>query len=129
VIELFGLNRGTLSYATSLALVVGFLVLSSWLGAALPLSFMAAWAVIGAFCEEALFRGFVQGELVPRLGAVWGVLLTAGLFGLMHIDPVVALYAFILGTYMGFVTHLSGSARTAIVCHVAHNALWAIGHG
>jgi len=59
---------------------------SSFTGAGWP-GFPAA-LIIGmlanGFCEELLYRGFVQKRLSAKLGATGGILLTATLFGLMH---------------------------------------------
>ena len=39
---------------------------------------------LGPLMEEIFFRGFLYPVIARRLGAVWGVLLTAFLFGLVH---------------------------------------------
>lgn len=145
-----GLGRGALPISTSLVLVVGFIALSSglhqWLvsaelrytGAlgeidavvrearARPPSFLLALLALGlapGFGEEVFFRGLLQRGLTLRLGARWGVLLAAAIFGLAHFDPVHSSLAFVLGAYLGVVTQLAGCIRTAIVCHLLNNTL------
>ena len=145
-----GLGRGALPISTSVVLVVGFVALSAglhqWLvsqelrytgslgeidavvreARARAPSFLLALLALGiapGFGEEIFFRGLIQRGLVPRLGALWGVLLAAGIFGLAHFDLVHSSLAFLLGAYLGVVTQLAGCIRTAILCHVINNAL------
>ncbi len=145
-----GLGRGALPISTSMVLVVGFVALSSGLHQWLVLqelrytgslaeidavvrearvrapSFLLALLALGiapGFGEEVFFRGLIQRGLVPRLGAYWGVLLSAAIFGLAHFDPVHSSLAFLLGAYLGVVTQLAGCIRTAILCHVLNNTL------
>jgi membrane protease YdiL (CAAX protease family) len=152
--ERLGLGRGSLPIRASVVLVVGFVALSSglhqWLvslelretgslaeidavvreARARAPSFLLALLALGiapGFGEELLFRGFIQGGLVSRLGARFGVLLSAALFGLAHFDPVHSSLAFLLGAYLGVATQLSGSIRTAILCHLLNNTLGVLG--
>jgi hypothetical protein len=145
-----GLGRGALPFSTSVVLVVGFIALSGglhqWLvsvdlrstgslaeidgvvreARARAPSFLLALLALGiapGFGEEVFFRGFVQRGLVPRLGARWGVLLSAAVFGLAHFDPIHSSLAFLLGAYLGVVTQLAGCIRTAILCHALNNTL------
>ena len=41
--------------------------------------------LIIAFCEEAMFRGYIQGVMVRRFGDVPGILATAALFFVVHL--------------------------------------------
>ena len=46
---------------------------------------VAAFAVtLGPLMEELFFRGFLYPVLARRVGAVWGILITGLLFGLIH---------------------------------------------
>jgi len=145
-----GLGRGALPISTSVVLVVGFIALSDglhqWLvsqglrytgslgeidvvvreARSRGPSFLLALLALGigpGIGEEVFFRGFIQRGLVPRLGALWGVLLAAAAFGLAHFDLVHSSLAFLLGAYLGVVTELAGCIRTAIFCHVLNNVL------
>jgi membrane protease YdiL (CAAX protease family) len=71
--------------------------------------------------EELLCRGLVQRGLAPSLGAPAAVALAALFFGALHIDPVHASFAALLGLYLGALCHVAGSVRPAIVCHTANN--------
>lgn len=154
--ERLSLRRGSLTISTSLVLVVGFIALSSALHQGLVslelretgslaeidamvrsararapsfLLALLAFGIAPGFGEEILFRGLLQRELVARIGASWGVLLAAALFGLAHFDPVHSPLAFVLGTYLGIVTLLAGSVRTAILCHLLNNTLGVLAPG
>jgi membrane protease YdiL (CAAX protease family) len=71
--------------------------------------------------EELLCRGLVQRGLVPSLGAPAAVALSALLFGALHADPVHAVFAAVLGLYLGILSHVAGSVRPAIACHAVNN--------
>jgi membrane protease YdiL (CAAX protease family) len=149
-----GLGRGELPTSTSLVLVLGFVALSGGLHQGLvslelretgalaeidqvvreartrPSSLLLAFLALGiapGFGEEILFRGFLQRGLVPRIGAFWGVMLAAAIFGLAHFDPIHTSLAFFLGAYLGVAAHLAGSIRPAILCHVVNNTLGIVG--
>ncbi|WP_044870211.1 CPBP family intramembrane glutamic endopeptidase [Pseudomonas sp. LFM046] len=73
--------------------------------------------------EELVFRGVLQPLLVKRLGARYGVLLTAALFGAVHIpfSPLFALLAGVAGLGYGLAFHYSGRLSVAVVLHLAVN--------
>lgn len=73
--------------------------------------------------EEVFFRGFVQTRLATRLSRWPAIGVTAGAFGLMHLDPVHGAFALAVGLYLGWLTELAGSIRPAIGAHVANNVL------
>lgn len=71
--------------------------------------------------EELFFRGYMQTRLAERWRPSTAVLVTSVCFGLLHLDPVHALLAFVIGLYLGTITELAGSALPAVVCHVINN--------
>ena len=89
-------------------------------GARLVLALLA-FGVVPAIAEELLCRGLVQGVLVRRFGAGLGVAGSAIVFGVLHVEPVHAAFAAVLGLYLGTVAHWAGSSRPAILCHGANN--------
>ncbi len=147
-VQRLGLHRGRLSLAQNLLLIAGTIGASAALdglldithlkqhsaiwefeqlvfgarGRALLLSLLA-FVIAPAICEELLCRGLLQRGLVRRFGAVGGIGLASLLFGALHIDPVHAAAAGVLGVYLGIACHLAGSLRTAIACHFANNLL------
>lgn len=73
-------------------------------------------------CEELLFRGVILRGL-ERLGAVKAVLITAFLFGLLHVDFQRLLGTFLLGALIGFLVYRTGSIYAGMLAHFVNNAL------
>jgi membrane protease YdiL (CAAX protease family) len=71
--------------------------------------------------EEVLCRGFVQRGLERRLPAGLAIGLAALFFGGLHLDPIHAAFAAVLGLYLGAAAWLAGSTRASILCHVVNN--------
>jgi hypothetical protein len=82
-----------------------------------------AIGLLPAVAEELLCRGVLQRSLVPRVGPLVGIALASGAFGALHVEPVHAGFATLLGVYLGVVGHWSGSVWTPIACHAVNNAL------
>jgi hypothetical protein len=83
-------------------------------------------SIVAPFCEELLFRGFLQPLLVRGLGAFAGILTTATAFGLMHYQEYGNSWRHVLligisGVAFGWVRHLSGSTRTSAAMHAWYN--------
>ena len=83
------------------------------------LAWAAAVAAVGV-AEEAVFRGVLQPGLA-RLGVLQGVLLTAALFGLLHV-PFYGWGAFPVdaaaGVWLGWLRQATGSVAAPAVAHV-----------
>ncbi|NWL80272.1 CPBP family intramembrane metalloprotease [Pseudomonas taiwanensis] len=73
--------------------------------------------------EELVFRGLLQPMLVSWLGGRKGVLLTAAIFGAVHLpfSPLFALVAAVAGLGYGLAFHYSGRLSLAIALHLAVN--------
>ncbi|MDH4554806.1 CPBP family intramembrane metalloprotease [Pseudomonas sp. BN417] len=73
--------------------------------------------------EELVFRGLLQPALVSRLGARTGILLTAALFGAVHLpfSPLFAVLAGLAGLGYGLAFHYSGRLSVAVALHLAVN--------
>jgi membrane protease YdiL (CAAX protease family) len=76
-----------------------------------------------AIGEELLCRGFVQRGLEARLPPLVAIPLASAFFGALHVDPVHAVFASLLGLYLGLAALLAGSIRAAIACHALNNLL------
>lgn len=79
-------------------------------------------ALTPAFCEEVLFRGYVQRQAERSLGAAGGILFSGLLFGLYHLRLTQVLPLAVLGLYLGYLVWRTGSLWPAIVVHFANNA-------
>jgi membrane protease YdiL (CAAX protease family) len=76
-----------------------------------------------AIGEELLCRGLVQRGLLARFRPSVAIPLAAAFFGALHVDPVHAVSAGLLGLYLGLAAYLAGSTRAAIACHAVNNLL------
>ena len=93
-----------------------------------PLLFVAS-AALPAFCEEALFRGFVLSSLRKRPNAPAGfkeerraILASAALFALAHADPARLAPSFIAGLAISYATCATGSLVVAMLMHIFNNS-------
>jgi len=148
-----GLRPGRLSPAQTLVLIAGTLGASAALDGMLDVTQLREQSALGEFehliagargrplllaclafalapgvAEELLCRGLVQRGLVRRLGAAPGILLASAVFGALHVDPIHALFAAMLGLYLGVASHLAAGIRTSMACHIVNN-LVALGTG
>lgn len=73
--------------------------------------------------EELLFRGVFLFGLSRRYGAAFGVLLSAVLFGVVHLGAVPALYASVAGLVLGWLALTTGSVWPGVALHAAFNAV------
>lgn len=79
-----------------------------------------ALAVIPALTEEFVYRGAILHALKPY-GDGFAVVVSAALFGMGHIDPVTAPFAFLTGLVLGFVTVKSNSILPCVLIHLLNN--------
>jgi membrane protease YdiL (CAAX protease family) len=82
------------------------------------------WALVAlsaGFCEEVVYRGYLQTQLGAFTGqAALGVLLQAVLFGLAHLEqgPVAAVRIGVYGLIFGVLAKVRGSLLPGIICHI-----------
>jgi hypothetical protein len=81
---------------------------------------------VGPLMEELFFRGFLYPVLARRIGVVWGVLLTALPFGLIHLPQYgwawgAALVIFLVGVVCGAVRAATKSVAASFLVHVGYN--------
>lgn len=73
-------------------------------------------------CEELLFRGVIQRGF-EKLGTVRSILITALLFGLLHVDFQKLFGTFLLGALIGFIVYRTNSLYGGIFAHFTNNSL------
>ena len=73
-----------------------------------------------ALCEEIMFRGVIQRGL-ERFGAAKAILISAFLFGLLHLDFQRFLGTFLLGGLIGFLVYRSNSIYSGMFAHFCNN--------
>lgn len=84
---------------------------------------LAAIVLAGPLAEELLFRGAVEGELLRRCRRPGtAVALSALVFGLVHVNPAQAAYAFGIGLLLGWLRWRTGSLVPGLAAHVLNNA-------
>lgn len=80
--------------------------------------------VLAGTAEEVFFRGYMQTRLGARLPPSAAIVVASTCFGVLHLEGIHAVLAFVLGLYLGWITELAGSALPAVACHVINNALF-----
>lgn len=90
--------------------------------AAIAIYFVYA-AVLPALLEEWFFRGLVQKRLIPVVGETAAILLSAFLFGMMHLDPGQSIFAFGFGLFAGYAYSKTGSIWFGVLIHMLNNAI------
>ncbi len=83
---------------------------------------LLVFALVPAVCEELLHRGVIAPALARRLGFVPGLVLSALLFGLFHLNLARLLPTTVLGLATGFLRLRSGSLAPGILLHFLYNA-------
>jgi membrane protease YdiL (CAAX protease family) len=113
IIAISGIQRGG-------ALALFSEVFSSLSGSRLILAVLIIGLLAGT-CEELLFRGYIQTRLEARWGSAIAIIITASLFGLLHMDLLHSPAAAMMGLLLGYLTARCGSIWPAIAAHVANN--------
>lgn len=90
------------------------------------IAYGALLAVAAPLAEEFFFRGFMFTVLAKRMGPLWGGVVTATIFGLVHaagspLKTVVVL--FILGLGLCFLFWRTGSLLPCIALHAINNSI------
>ena len=88
-----------------------------------PVILVVVW-LFGPVVEELCFRGLVYNRLLSSGMRIAVAVAVQGLFfGVFHMNPVQIVYAFILGTAIGFFYERYKSILVSISCHVLFNFL------
>lgn len=87
----------------------------SWLGYVLVI-------VVAPIVEEAVFRGMILRGLLGRWPAAAAILVSAGLFALMHMNPAQFPVTFILGAVLGWIYMRTRSLGLCIAGHAINNS-------
>src|SRR5262249_25061281 len=81
-------------------------------------------ALAPGFGEELFFRGYVQRRLLRRWSPAWAVLVTSGVFAVMHLMRHTVVFAFAVGLWLGVVAWRTNSIWPGAVCHAFINGGW-----
>lgn len=87
----------------------------------------ALWvmALAGPVSEEVCFRFGVEGSLLEekKVSPRVAIIVSALIFGVIHMNPAQMLGAFLLGLYFGWLYYKTGSVWAPVVCHVFNNLI------
>lgn len=87
-----------------------------------PWLLLVGGIVVAPVVEELFFRGFVFAGLRERYGWRKAGLISAGLFAVLHFQPLMVLPILLLGMIFAYLYHRSGSIWPAVIVHVLTNA-------
>ena len=93
---------------------------------ATELALWTALSVSAGFCEELIFRGYLQQQFTAiTRNAVLGIAIAAVLFGSAHLYEGTsgALLIMLYGALFGILAHLRRSLRAGIIAHAWHDSL------
>ena len=79
-------------------------------------------AIVPATVEEFIFRGIVYGGYRKSGTKFMAVMLSALMFGLMHMNLNQALYAFVIGVLLALLFEATNSIWTTMLFHFIYNA-------
>ncbi len=88
-----------------------------------PWPLLLGGVIVAPVVEELFFRGFVFAGLRERYGWKRAGLISAGLFAVMHFQPLAVLPIFLLGMIFAYLYHHSKSIWPAVLMHVLTNGL------
>lgn len=89
-------------------------------------SYFAIWFFVGLagpLVEEFVFRGVLLGGLRTTGRILSAIILSAALFGMVHMNINQLSYTFFAGIYWGLLAEATGSLIPSMVCHVLMNSL------
>lgn len=92
---------------------------SGWIG-------ISAVVILVPIIEEVIFRRICISTLRQEVSAPLAILLSAFLFGILHIQPAQILGATMLGVVFGTIYVLSKSILPSIILHILNNGLYII---
>jgi len=101
----------------------GFEAIIDELAKGSPIVFFCLLAVLPPICEEILCRGFLMASFRSRFGVRRAVVITALLFGALHLDLYRFPATFIAGLMLGFVWLRTRSIFACILFHATYNGI------
>lgn len=78
-------------------------------------------AFLPAVCEELVFRGVIYNGLRQKFSTLLSVLISAGLFTLIHFSIYKTFYQFILGVMLALLVHYTGNIIYSMIYHFVNN--------
>ena len=97
-------------------------LMKSMTGGTLWVSILTA-VVMAPLFEEWLLRGMILRGLLEKMKPVWAIVISAALFGAIHLNPWQGIPAFFLGCFFGYVYWKTGNLWLTILMHAVNNGL------
>ena len=79
-------------------------------------------AILPAIAEELLFRGIVYNSFTKKYGPIIGIIISALLFGIYHMNWLQGINAFFLGLVFGYAYYKTKSIFAPMIMHFLNNA-------
>ncbi|MBP5669504.1 MAG: CPBP family intramembrane metalloprotease [Lachnospiraceae bacterium] len=96
---------------------------SSFAGEGTLIGSLVAQAIIAPLTEEITFRGLMLSRFNKGLPAWIGIVISSGLFGVMHGNPIWFVYAALLGVVFCLIANRTNSILSTIIIHALFNSL------
>lgn len=84
---------------------------------------IVAIAVVGPILEELLFRGAITKALLKQYNPAKAIFISALIFGILHINPVQVVPAFLIGLLLAWVYYKTASLIPCILMHILNNSI------
>lgn len=91
-------------------------------GSAAPLVILVI-VILAPIAEELFFRGLLFQALERRLGVWRAAVISAAVFGVVHVEWFVFVITFLFGIYLALIFRRRGTIVTPIVAHMLFNGL------
>lgn len=82
---------------------------------------LASSGFVVPILEELVFRGIVQKRMEKYMSGYMAVIISAAFFGVVHLNLVQFVFAFVLGLVLGLLALKTGHIYPAIIGHMAAN--------
>lgn len=81
-------------------------------------------ALIGPISEEIMMRRIILTEMKEATGSKWGgILISAAIFAIIHLNPAQVLFAFPAGILLGWLYCKTGSLLVPVLVHILNNSV------
>lgn len=84
---------------------------------------MISVVIVAPILEEYIFRGVIQNNITRNWGAIWGIVFSSLIFGIIHIIPQQAVSAISSGLVLGSVYYITASLNSVIAIHMLNNGI------
>jgi membrane protease YdiL (CAAX protease family) len=92
-----------------------------------PVWFFIVGAIFAPLVEEIFFRGFLFQGFRAKYGWVIGIILSAAIFAIAHLDLAVLIPTFVLGCVLAYLYHRSNSIWPGVILHFLVNTVSLLG--